>query len=112
MIPFRLGAFAKNAEEEAEPRYVLFLLPSIPSAFRSVEYMGTLLRIANAPLNPPAFFSWAEPASGIQLPPTNPWPKNGYSFICWLRIENFPVGTSMLPLYGISWGRMKDLVSL
>ena len=96
MLPFRLGAFAKNAEEEAEPRYVLFLLPSIPS---------------NAPLNPPAFFSWAEPASGIQLPPTNPWPKNGYSFICWLRIENFPVGTSMLPLYGISWGRMKDLVS-
>ncbi|KAK8798674.1 hypothetical protein WA158_007758 [Blastocystis sp. Blastoise] len=86
LLPFRLGAFATEEEEQQQ------------GSFRSVEYLGTLLKIANAPLNPPAFFSWSEPATGLQLPPTPTWPKNGYGFICWLRIEAYPVGTSMLPI--------------
>ena len=86
LLPFRLGTFTSEEDETKE------------GLFQSADYLATLLRIAQAPRAPPSFFSWTEPSSGVTAYPTVAWSKSGYTLFCWVRIENFASGGSLLPL--------------
>ena len=66
--------------------------------FQSADYLGTLLRIAQAPKAPPSFFSWTEPSTGVTAYPSAAWSKSGYTVFFWVRIENFATESSLLPL--------------
>ena len=97
LLPFRLGTFANESEEQQEG-YMSWLF-IIHSVFRSSDYLSTLLRIAQTPENPPSFFSWSEPAGGLFCYPSQSWPKNGFTMFGWIRFESYPSNSSSLPMY-------------
>lgn len=96
LLPFRLGTFANESEEQKEG--YIFKTIFMDSVFRSSDYLSTLLRIAQSTENPPSFFSWSEPAGGLFVYPSQTWPKNGFTMFGWIRFENYPSPTSLLPM--------------
>ena len=86
LLPFRLGTFASEEEESKE------------GLFQSADYLGTLLRIAQAPKAPPSFFSWTAPSTGVTAYPSAAWAKSGYTVVFGVRIESFATESSLLPL--------------